>query len=268
VIRYSLVVKVVLDCLSGRFRKEILLRGLVPAIFVLYFGTLATAAWFAGSAYNWRRKSISWLLYPKNNPEFHLIASFGIALTGLLIIPAVGYIGARLAGAQTLGEAQRSRANECARRAQRASGAAAAALILRLGAILLILAGLIVSHPYSGRAAFPRMHETLARACAVALGLGILMLWLCALKAWLSPIEGAMQVSRNLLAAWSLLVVPAVLMIVLRLLVRARFQWSSPIYRLFAERSFWHLGFWEWIGSAAVFLFLLSSVVLLPDPDI
>ncbi len=29
----------------------------------------------------------------------------------------------------------------------------------------------------------------------------------------------------------------------------------------------WHLGFWEWIGSGPVFLFLLSSALLLPQAE-
>jgi len=28
---------------------------------------------------------------------------------------------------------------------------------------------------------------------------------------------------------------------------------------------FWHLGFWEWLGSAAVFVFLCAAVFVMPS---
>jgi hypothetical protein len=243
--RHGSVMTVVLDFLTGNLRRRTLVA-LMPAIFLVYFGTLAVAAWFAWSAYDWRHKSISWLLYPRNNPEFHLIASIGIALTGVLLVPTAGYIRTRLTDVSII-------------------GVEIGASIFRLGAILLVSAGLIVSHPYAGTAAFPRMHETLARGCALALGAGMLMLWISALRAWFNSTEESPLQSGSLLASWSLVVLPAILVIVLRLLVHARLEWSNPIYRVLANRSLWHLGFWEWIGSAAVFLFLLSSVLFLPS---
>jgi hypothetical protein len=58
---------------------------------------------------------------------------------------------------------------------------------------------------------------------------------------------------------------PALLVIVLRLLIAAHFQWSNPVYQAIENRSLWHLGFWEWIGSMAVLLFLLGAAVFLPE---
>jgi len=69
-----------------------LLFVLIPLIFVFYFGTLITAIWLFPAAYNWRHKSISKLLYPQNNPEFHIIPSFGVAVIGLLALPSSGFL--------------------------------------------------------------------------------------------------------------------------------------------------------------------------------
>lgn len=73
-----------------------LLFVLIPIIFVFYFGTLITAIWLFPAAYNWRHKSISKPLYPQNNPEFHFIPCFGVAVAGLPMIPFVGYVSRRL----------------------------------------------------------------------------------------------------------------------------------------------------------------------------
>jgi hypothetical protein len=85
-----------LNIVSGHLRKRILLSVLLPPIWLSYFGTLTIAARLFSGAYDWRRKAISRLLYPRNDLEFHSIASLGIALTGLLMIPFTGYIRARL----------------------------------------------------------------------------------------------------------------------------------------------------------------------------
>ncbi|MBV8054362.1 MAG: hypothetical protein JOZ29_08315 [Deltaproteobacteria bacterium] len=238
--------RILRDLFSTKPKRQYLLNSLIPAIFVIYFGSLAAAIQFSREAYDWRRKSISWLLYPHNDPSFHIIASLAVAVTGLLMMPFAAYIRARLRSAfmifTDLG-----------------------ALILGLGALLLILAGLIVSHPYAGKARFPRLHEALARGAAFALGMGMLMLWLSAIKTWFaSSTKGALHL-RRLLIAWSLLLIPAIVVAALRLLAYVARGSSSGLFRAIENRSLWHLGFWEWIGSGAVFLFLLSSALFLPD---
>jgi membrane protein implicated in regulation of membrane protease activity len=67
-----------------------------------------------------------------------------------------------------------------------------------------------------------------------------------------------------LLGSWSLLTLPAILVIFLRLATAAHFAWSNPVYLAIENPHVWHLGFWEWIGSAAVFLFLASATLFLP----
>jgi len=99
--------------------------------------------------------SISQLLYPRVNPDFHFIPAIDWLLAGVLLIPFAGYIRRRLGF------------DSAAVRAGVASFAG--------GAICLILAGLITSHPLHGRAAVPKLHEVLGRLAGVGLGGGILL---------------------------------------------------------------------------------------------
>ena len=132
---------------SGDLPRAAVLFVWLPLIALSYFGTLTIAAWFSPQAYNWRGSAISKLLYPGYDPRLHYVASLGVAVTGLLIIPLAGYIRQRL-------------------RRVSAMAADAGAFALELGAIGLVLAGLIVSHPAHGTSAFPRLHEILARTAA------------------------------------------------------------------------------------------------------
>jgi hypothetical protein len=63
---------------------------------VAYFGSLTLAIWMFPAPFDWRTRSMSKLLYPRNNPQFHAIGSVGVAVAGLLTIPFAGYIGRRL----------------------------------------------------------------------------------------------------------------------------------------------------------------------------
>ncbi len=214
---------------------------------LFYFGTLAIAAWFSPEPYNWRRKAISKLLYPGYDPRFHHIASLGVALAGLLMLPFAGYIRRRL-------------------RVVSARAVDVGAFALGLGAVGLILAGLIVSHPANGTSAFPHLHEILARTAAFALGAGMIVLWGCAAKGYLASSARSHECGW-LLVSWSLVTLPALSIALLRAAVGAHLDWSNPIYRKLEDRALWHLGFWEWLGSAAVFLFLLSAALCLPESD-
>jgi hypothetical protein len=234
-----------LSFLSGNLARRVVLFALLPLIWFSYFGTLTIAAWFSPETYDWRRKAISKLLYPRDDPEFHSIASLGIALTGLMMIPFAGYIRRRL-------------------RSVSATTTDIGISAFGLGAICLILAGLIVSHPYQETSTYPRLHEMLARGSALALGVSMLVLWASALKGYLAS-SGKTSRWRWLLISWSLVTLPAIFVIVLRLVAHLRLEWSNPIYRLLQNPRVWHLGFWEWIGSAAVFLFLLCSALFLPE---
>jgi hypothetical protein len=229
----------------GNLSKRLLLRVWLPLIALSYFGTLIIAALWSPQSYNWRTKAISKLLYPGYDPNFHHVASFGVALTGLLMLPFADYIRRKLRkvspGIVDIG-----------------------ALALGLGAIGLILAGLIVSHPLHGVSAFPRLHEILARAAAFALGAGIILLWGCAAKGYHASSSKTSE-CRWLVVSWSVLTLPALSVVVLRAAAAAHLSWSNPLYQKLEDRALWHLGLWEWLGSAAVFLFLLSAALFLPE---
>ncbi|MFZ0890395.1 MAG: hypothetical protein WA005_18295 [Candidatus Binataceae bacterium] len=223
-----------------------LLFVLSPLIFVSYFGTLAVAVSLLPKGYDWRYRAISKLLYPRNNPQFHSIPSVGIAVTGVLIIPFAGYAGRRLRVASPI-------------------GANVGGFVFGAGAVCLILAGLIVSDSASEFSGFPRLHEMLARASALGIGAGMLVFDACALKGYFVPATRKKLYRRGLLVSWNLLILPAILVVVLRLAAHADFRWSNPIYHALKNPAAWHLAFWEWIGSAAVFMFLLSSALFLPE---
>ncbi|HTY56001.1 MAG TPA: hypothetical protein VMB26_12400 [Candidatus Binataceae bacterium] len=230
-----------MDFFCGRLARRTLLSRLLPLIFVCYFGTLAAAVWLYPGSYNWENKSISQLLYPRNNPKFHLVPAFGVATAGFLMIPFAGYISRRL--------------RESSRIPSAVGGCAFVA-----GAVLLTLAGLILSHPARGVSAFPRLHDILARACACSLGAGMLAFYIGLLRTrCVRSTAGALTV------AWTILIVPALVVSFLRLAAATRFRWSNPLYLAVRSPALWHLGFWEWIGSEAIFLFLLSAAVWLPE---
>jgi hypothetical protein len=231
--------------LAGNLSRRVVLSVLLPLIALSYFGTLGIAARFSPQAYNWRRKAISKLLYPGYDPEFHYVASVGVALAGLLMLPVAGYIRRKLRGVS-------------------AKVVDAGAFTLGCGAIGLMLAGLIVSHPAHGVAAFPWLHEILARCAAFALGTGMLALWAGAAKAYLAAPMKSRQ-SGWLLFSWSLITLPALSIALLRAAIGAHLDWSNPIYQRLEDRALWQLGFWEWVGSAGVFLFLLSAALFLPE---
>jgi hypothetical protein len=72
----------------------------------------------------------------------------------------------------------------------------------------------------------------------------------CAVRGYFNRATGKKLYRRTLIVLWSLATLPAILAVVLRLVIQTRF---------------WHLGFWEWTGSVAIFLFLVCSVWLLPE---
>lgn len=231
---------------GGRVRRRTLLLVLIPLIFASYFGTLVLAIRAVPGPFDWRYKSISKLLYIRVDPEFHSVVSIGIAVTGLLMIPFAGYIGRRF----------RSISPVMAGIGTGAFGA---------GAVLLTLAAAIVSQPDGGSSRGLNLHELLARLCGIGLGIGILAFYFCAVQ---SRVSSAAERDRRLFIAWSMIVPPAVLIAAMRGLAALGLRWPEPIVRAIQSRALWHLGFWEWIGSAAVFLFLLSSALFLPPSEL
>jgi hypothetical protein len=238
-----------LDFFSGNLTRGTLLFVVIPISFLSYFGTLAFAIVCSPKAYDWRYSVISHLISPQNNPEFHTVPSFGIAITGLLIIPFAGYI------------------NRGTRVASR-FGANIGSLAFTNGAICLVLAGLIVSRNHHGTSNLPSVHEIFARTAAFAIGTGLISFCWCALKGYFIPAQGKRLYQRRLLISWSLLTLAPIFGIMcsesLLLIMRVHLPWSYQSIQVLKSSVFWHLAFWEWVGSGAVFLFLLSAALFLP----
>lgn len=211
----------------------------MPVILASYFGTLTFAIWMFSGPFDWRTKSMSKLLYPANNPRFHGIVSVSLAVAGLTTIPFAGWIARRFRVTSPL-------------------LAETGALAFAAGGLSLILGASIVSQPF--------LHEIFARGAGICFGLGMLTFYLCAMTG-LSVSSDERPIWPRVFFGWSLIVPPALIIIVLRLLAAAHFRWSNPLYRTIESRSFWQLGFWEWIGSIAVFLFMLAALLLLPENE-
>jgi hypothetical protein len=237
------------DFFSGNLPRRIVLSTLVPLIFILYFGTLILAVCVFPETYDWRSSVISNLLSPGHNPEFHWLASFGLSLTGLLAIPFGGYIGHRLRPASRL-------------------GANIGVVFFVGGFVALILASVIVtsrSHPIVG---ILGIHEIVARMSALGLGIGIACFSWCALRGSRMPSIERKVCPRSLVFSWTILTFIAFLAVsgcVCSVLIpKTGVPGLSSFYQLLRHSPFWHLAFWEWIGSAAVFLFLMSAALFLP----
>jgi hypothetical protein len=211
----------------------------MPLILASYFGTLIFAIRMFPGPFDWRTKSMSKLLYPENNPRFHTVASVGLAVAGLATIPFAGWIARRL-------------------RVMSPALADIGAIAFAAGCLSLILGATIVLQPF--------LHEFFARGAGICFGLGMLAFYLCAMTG-VSVSSDEERVRPPVFFGWSVIVPPALVIIVLRLLAAVHFQWSNPLYRTIENRSFWHLGFWEWIGSIAIYLFIIVAVLLLPEHE-
>jgi len=238
----------VLSFLRGDLTRKTMLFVLLPLILVSHFGILGLAVWLYPEPYDWRYLSISKLLYPLTNPQFHYVASISVAASGVLLIPFAGYIRRRLPGAAPT------------------TGTVGGAAFFG-GCICLVLAGLIVSHPAHGTSRLPKLHEILARISVIGIGVGILVFNVCATKGYFRAKPGETRPPLSLLVWWNLLTLPAVLIFVTWLVIRICLRHSGPTHHALVTSARWHLGFWEWIGSVAIITFLVCAVLFLPEHD-
>jgi hypothetical protein len=229
----------VVDFLTGKLSRRTMLGVVMPLLGVAFYGSLALAVALFPQGYDWRTTSISKLLYPLLNPTHYFIPMTGIALTGLLLLPFAGYIR------RGLGE--------------NSSVVRAGAAFFFAGAICLILASVITSHPAEGRATIPKLHEVLARVAGIGLGAGMLLFEGAALPGWRRAGRGW------LVFWWSVLTGPALLVIVLALTLRLHLPALEPVARTLRHSAVWNLGFWEWIGSGLVIGFLVAAAWCLPE---
>ena len=118
---------------------------------------------------------------------------------------------------------------------------------------------------YDWRYRIRRFHEFLARSSAGFLAIGMLGGCWCAWKG------SGRALPRSLFWIWSAVTVLPLTGVICSeaLLLVSRFypRFSHPIRHALRHSVFWHLGFWEWIGAVAVFVFLCAATFLIPAPE-
>ena len=219
-------------------RKPVLVM-LLGLIFLSFFGTLGVSAAMFPDNYDWRYRVISNLLSPRDNPHHYWLSACGISLAALLTLPLAGYLRRHL--------------EITSPRAALVSGGAFAA-----GTVALICVCLVVPQHVHAVLGIRRLHELLARSSAAFMAIGMLFGCWCAWKGR----------KRGLFWTWSLAtLVPLVGLFCsecLLLLTRLEPSWAMPIRGALRHSVVWRLGFWEWTGAAAVFVFLCAAVFLSP----
>jgi hypothetical protein len=224
--------------------QKAVLSALLALIFLAFFGTLVLSARMFPQNYDWRYRVISNLLSPRDNPEHFWLPACGIIVAAGLMLPFAGYLRRNLEIASP-----------------RAARVSAGAFIA--GIVALICACLVVPQHVHDVFGIRRLHEFIARSAAGFIAIGMLSACWCAWKGFRKNLLQA-----RLFWTWSLLTLLPLAGIFLSecLLVLARLNppWAMPIRSVLRNSVFWHLGFWEWSGSAAIFIFLCAAVFLIP----
>jgi len=218
---------------------------LLAALFGSYFGSLWLGSLHFPHAYDWRRNVISNLLSPRDNPQWYWLPSVGVAIAGLCMLQLGVWIE------REMGDSG-SKLARCVRRP---------AFLIGIGC--LILSALIVPqhiHPVLGTR---HLHEILARTSAAGLGVGMICACMSAVQA---GDEERLRRLRTVRTIWRALTVPPILGAVGSGLIVGLARWhgmGTGAADFFRGTVFWHLAFWEWVGSVAVFLFFASPVMIL-----
>src|SRR6266581_8454108 len=219
------------------FNRKPVLAVLLGLIFLSFFGTLGVSALMFPENYDWRYRVISNLLSPRDNPAHHWLPACGTSLAALLMLPVAGYLRRHLEIASP-------------RAALVSSGAFVA------GIVALICACLVVPQHTHAVFGIRRLHEFLARSSAAFMAVGMLFGCWCAWKGC----------ERRLFWTWSLATLAPLVGLFcsecLLLLTRLEPSWAMPIRGALRHSMLWHLGFWEWTGATAVFVFLCAAVFL------
>jgi sorbitol-specific phosphotransferase system component IIC len=226
------------------YRKSVL-TALLVLIFLAFFGMLGLSARMFPQNYDWRYRVISNLLSPRDNPDHYWLPACGIVFAAVLMLPFAGYLHRNL-------------------QIVSAHVACVCAGALITGIIALICACLVVPQHVHDVLGVRRLHEFIARSAAGFLAIGMLMACWCAWKGFRKNL-----LQGRLFWTWSLVtLLPLVGVFVsesLLIFTRLKPAWSVPIRSALRHSVFWHLGFWEWLGSAAVFVFLCAAVFLTPS---
>ena len=205
---------------------------------ISFFGSLLLAACFYPRPYRWRQNVMSALASPKDNPHAFGVACAGVAASGLLLLPFVTILRARL---DRFGPRSVRGAGRC----------------LTAGGILLTLTALVVPGHYRVLGVH-RIHEQLARLAAAGLCLALV---------------GYLRAVFRLPRAWRWLrgcvlvfvALPVAAFLVSRLALV--FAWAClpvDVYRAATVSSWGSLALWEWVGAGCIYLFLCLCTLGLP----
>lgn len=212
------------------------LEFLLMAAGVSFFASLIWAAELSPRSYDWRYQVISSLASPRDNPHANRIAQVGLAVTGLVLI----FFNQMLR--QRFGSGVRRLLNF-------ATG------FFSIGAVLLMLTGLIVPGPFynwSDR----HLHEHLAEASGVFFGLGTVLYLACLLKD-----ESIRLGQRTKTLAMILVIVPTSALLLSRFtMLVAYLMASGPDYEALRKSLWCSLALWEWIGAVSIYGFLWLMV--------
>jgi hypothetical protein len=214
---------------------------LLAMLFASYFGSLWVGSLHFPHVYDWRRNVISNLLSPRDNPGWYWLPAAGVAVAGLCMLPLGAWIE------RELGDG----GSKVMRRVRRP------ALLVGIGC--LILSAIIVPQHTNPVLWMRHAHEVFARTSAA--GMGVWMLCACGSG---GDEDGARR--RRLRTIWRAVTVPPILGAVGSVLIVALARWTglgTEAADAFRGTMFWHLAFWEWLGSVAVFLFFASAVMML-----
>jgi hypothetical protein len=237
---------------ASHVSREVLLRGLLPISFMSLFGSLIAAAFLFPNGYIWHTSPISNLTSPSDNPGGYWLPSIGIIAAMLLALPFAGYLGQALC-------------NIMPRLARSARIAFAFGFVLMAVSVIAQGAQQFID--------FQWMHWVLATAAAAFFIVGMLCCATCAVGDLAPHLGGRRTLPKSLVCWWGLLTVTPVLVLVALGLLKLLGQFGGQVWAEHFRQSFrhtilWHLAFWEWLGAALAFAFLIGTVLLLPDSRI
>lgn len=210
-------------------------RFLLLALAVSYFGSLLFAATEYPTAYEWRHTVMSSLASPVENPQAYRVASYGMALSGILL--SILTIPARNA-----------------LQPHASNWTAWARSLVVLGGILLTVSALLTPgyHTYFG---LPKAHAKIAQAAGFCFSLGMAL----NLPAIIRLPDQQTLVRRS---ALFLVTVPVSLYLLCRIILPAMEPFAPlGVQDWIQESILGSLAFWEWVGSISVYLFLALVIL-------
>lgn len=232
--------------MGGNVSRSTLLFILLPLSYVSLLITLFIAARRFPVPYDWGRRVISHLISPRYNPDGFLISSLGMAVAALLALPFAGYLERRL--------------QAVAPRLSRWVGVG-----FGIGIILVVAVTLPFNIP-----AMPVgvrwVHEALAQAAGICIITGMICCFVCGFR---DRFYGRKKLRRRLVVTWLLItllpLVSGLLLGSLRIFQKAGIEWAVQLRMSFNQSVLWQLAFWEWIAVVSFLVFMLVSVMLLPE---